>query len=109
MSNLMRCSYCGFLMQVPAGSGTQAECPRCGKVVDVPAAGAPVGASGAKPQAAGESAARSHTAYVKTVVDPPGQQYSSAGLAEQPANLVWRRMFEALMDPRSIQWMLMIG
>jgi hypothetical protein len=26
-----------------------------------------------------------------------------------PQNQVWRRMFEALLDPRSIQWMLIIG
>ncbi len=26
-----------------------------------------------------------------------------------PKNVVWRQMFEALIDPRSIQWMLMIG
>jgi hypothetical protein len=47
---------------------------------------------------------------IESFLDPPTSQHASAAAAAaQPPNLVWRRMFEALMDPRSIQWMLMVG
>jgi hypothetical protein len=104
-------------------AGTRAECPTCGALVQIPltsddaAAFAPQPGqapptpvkeffdpprAAVAPQAAG-AAGRGGSAQ------PAGGAGSAAAAVAEPPAPVMRRMFEALLDPRSIQWMLMIG
>src|SRR5262245_49995602 len=105
-------------------AGSRAECPTCGSLVHIPTS---------SDEAAFTEVERGQAAPtpVKEFFDPPrggakprkpwessvgGPQASAAGAAPAAATMpaeppvpVMRRMFEALLDPRSIQWMLMIG
>src|SRR6185503_5721339 len=46
---------------------------------------------------------------IEHFLDPPASKQAAAAATAAPKNLTWQRMFKALLDPRSIQWMLMIG
>src|SRR6476646_790687 len=112
MSIIVRCCFCGHLLKAPTeAAGRRAECPYCGKAIDVaetPAA-KPASSSQAAPEQPSGSRAAFESTEIENFLDPPTSQQSSAAAAAAPKNLTWQRMFEALLDPRAIQWMLMIG
>ena len=79
-------------------AGKRAECPVCGKTLQIPDKRSPstppiVVPIGVLP-----------TPVTKSI-DPPTVEAPAADAGPS----VFRRMFEALLDPRSIQWMLLIG
>src|SRR3954465_3280856 len=113
MPIIVRCCFCGHLLKAPTESaGRRAECPYCGKAIEV-AASATGPRSSAGPSSAPEQTGAEQSAFESTEIehflDPPTAQQSAAAARAAPKNLTWQRMFEALLDPRSIQWMLMIG
>lgn len=92
MSIYVKCA-CGNLLSAPENlAGPYLECPICGKKVEIPHGPSTEGAS-PELESRGPSAAPQPTVVA-----------SSGNKTE-----IWRRMFESLLDPRSIQWMLMIG
>ena len=97
-------------------AGSRAECPTCGAIVQIPSASGET--YSLDPDDFGAAAP---PMPVHEFLDPPraakpqanggagvgvGNAGGSAAVADVP---VMRRMFEALLDPRSIQWLLMIG
>lgn len=115
-------------------AGKRAECPTCGRTLAIPEqnspspaavamaaalAGAPSGASRSPaapaasprpdaPAAGGRRPAAAEPMEIVDFLDPPVARPSSASApGKKPLSL--RIMFEALLDPRSIQWMLMLG
>jgi hypothetical protein len=106
-------------------AGSRAECPTCGEIVEIPAS--------AKASTSPEpEVGRAGPTAVREYLDPPTwgpkthsgggtaqsanpsatadlRQAAAAAVAAPPPIPVMRRMFEALLDPRAIQWMLMIG
>jgi hypothetical protein len=107
MSIVVRCT-CGRVLKArDEFGGTRAECPSCGRLVQIPLASAQVETT--TDPAPGEAA----PTPIKEFLDPPRgdaePQARAAAAASAPEVPVMRRMFEALLDPRSIQWMLMIG
>lgn len=95
------CQSCGRALRAREEfAGKRGECPYCGVVLQVPSSSnEPVQAElvGKPPAAATE---------IHQFFDPP----SAAPMADgSPTSLSLRRMFEALLDPRSIQWMLTLG
>jgi len=81
-------------------AGKRAECPYCGCVLQVPPAEAPIEAELVQPAAGREGAA------IQQYFDPPSSPPKAATVG---TSLSLQRMFEALLDPRSIQWMLTLG
>ena len=109
----VRCCFCGHLLKAPTEfAGRRAECPYCGKAIDV-AETATTTAGFIRPvrtrTTERNKAAQFESAEIEHFLDPPTSQQSAAAATAAPKNLTWHRMFEALLDPRSIQWMLMIG
>jgi len=102
MAILVRC-LCGRELRARADfAGARTECPTCGRTIEIPRLAATAAAS-RPPAPAVEEAA-----WITEFLDPPTG--AAAAVAAGPPKLpVLRRMFEALLDPRSIQWMLMIG
>jgi hypothetical protein len=89
-------------LKTPAGfAGRLGECPFCGKTVEIPST--PIG--GTTPSSAPESSRES--ANIEHFLDPPPADPANVSAATK--NVIWQRMLEALLDPRSIQWMLTIG
>src|SRR5690242_9904200 len=99
MSSLLRCEHCGRLLKVPGESGTwPGTCPNCGKEV----------------KATSGSSAGASRAYEQFATANQGFESSAVGKSPTASvrplrNLTWQRMFQALLDPNSIQWILMIG
>jgi len=83
-------------------AGTTAECPDCGRPVEIPAPEAGSAESGDAPDDSDEFAEE-----ITEFLQPPSAPVSSPDVDQRPS--VVRRMFEALLDPRSIQWMFMLG
>ncbi len=106
MPIVVRCS-CGRVLKArDEFAGTRAECPTCGQVVQIPAA------SKAAETVVDHGVDQAAPTPIRDFLDPPtGPAAASYAAAphEPPAPPVLRRMFEAMLDPRSIQWMLMIG
>jgi len=110
---LVRCACGRELRARPAFAGSRAECPTCGRTIEIPR----VAAAPSRPEqpAATTAAAREAASPppappldITEFFDPPtGSAPAAPAGAAKPT--VMRRMFEALLDPRSIQWMLMIG
>src|SRR3954471_6970651 len=113
MPIIVRCCFCGHLLKAPTEfAGRRAECPYCGKAIEVAetATAKPGSSQQAPPESAGGANAAFESAEIEHFLDPPtSQQAAAAAATAVPKNLTWHRMFEALLDPRSIQWMLMIG
>lgn len=113
MSIIVRCQTCGHLLKAPADStGRRGECPFCGKTINISspssAGAAAVGMGSSTPD--NPSTAPFESMDIEHFLDPPSSEHPAASAAvAAPKNQVWRRMFEALLDPRSIQWMLIIG
>lgn len=82
-------------------AGRMAVCPSCGRTVETPNASAGLPWSATAPPM-----------EIREFLEPPqsrpesDQSIAGATAAPKPA---LRRMFEALLDPRAIQWMLLIG
>jgi hypothetical protein len=112
MPIVVRCT-CGRVLKARDDfAGSRAVCPSCGGTVEIPTA-APEGAS-----VAATMAGSAEPVHIKEFLDPPrasakpsatADHGHAAAVATEPAVPVMRRMLEALLDPRSIQWMLMIG
>jgi hypothetical protein len=79
------------------GDGS-AVCPHCGKEVKSTGDSSP-------------SASRAYEQFASANqgFDPAAVQESPKASAAALKNLTWQRMFQALLDPNSIQWILMIG
>src|SRR3954467_13688626 len=111
MPIIVRCCFCGHLLKARTESaGRRAECPYCGKAINVAetATAKPASSGETSPETPAEAKAAFDSAEIENFLDPPTSQKAAAATAA-PKNLTWHRMFEALLDPRSIQWMLMIG
>lgn len=105
-------------------AGTRAECPYCGKELTIPAAES---ITGADPQmqekvtqfVAGTTAARSNEAAtasaapkpppteIRDFLDPP--KSPNAPAEREKAEPVLKRMLDAVLDPRAIQWLMLLG
>ncbi len=97
------CQSCGRALRArDEFAGKRGECPYCGVVLHVPqSADEPIQAElvGSLPPGAA-------TTEIDQFFDPP----SAPPKGDSPkTSLSLRRMFEALLDPRSIQWMLTLG
>src|SRR5262249_358799 len=112
MSIIVRCQFCGHLSKAPnEAMGRRAECPYCGKAVEVTQ---PTPAQSSAPSAAAveqtdQGAGFFESAQIEHFFDPPKGNPSTIPTPPAKKNLTWERMFQALLDPRAIQWMLMIG
>jgi len=87
--------------------GTRAECPACGRELSIPAASHPQPSAAASARdrgLPGASAPAEEPLQITEFLDPP-----SRPVAAKKPTFSFRLMFEALLDPRSIQWMLTIG
>jgi hypothetical protein len=113
MSINVRCGACGHLLRAPAESvGRRAECPFCGSPIDVsaPSTSGPKSADTTSSPNPHASSPPHDYVNIENFLDPPTSQHAEESAPIKPQkNSVWRQMFEALMDPRSIQWMLTIG
>lgn len=104
-------------------AGTRAECPYCGSELTIPSADLSEGADPSTQEKVADfvkqaTAAKTETASAQTpprpepteirdFLDPPAERpKSSPAVAEEP---VLQRMLQALLDPRAIQWLLLIG
>ncbi len=91
------CGHCGRQLKArDEFAGTRAECPTCGKQLYIPVQAESVAES-----------PRHEPMEVVDFLDPP-QAAPPAPPAEPPVPL-GRRMLEAALDPRSIQWLLLFG
>jgi len=87
-------------------AGRRAQCPACGRVLTVPKRPAEpkaAAAAGVSPKLA-ELLKQTEAAEITEYLDPPA---AKAAKAEKPSYL--RLMFEGLLTPQSIQWMLILG
>jgi len=112
MSIPVRCSGCGKLLIARVDfAGRRGECPFCGSTVEIPGAAAPsqIPPDAVASAAAGGSSRRAAPSEIKHYLDPPSSPHPSTTADADAKPPVFRRMFEALLQPRSIQWMLMIG
>jgi hypothetical protein len=105
----VRCA-CGKIGQARQEfAGRRAQCPACGRVLPIPESGPPpiteaaAALATALPAGAASSPAAAAEPF-REYLDPP-----SAPIAKKIKTISVRRMFEALLDPQSIQWMLMLG
>ena len=105
MAIVVHCQCGRVLTALENFGGRRAVCPSCGRTVDIPAA-----AAGVEPD--DPSLGLSDPLRVKEFLDPPREsakpQAAETSVALSAASPL-RRMLEALLDPRAIQWMLMIG
>lgn len=115
MPIVVQCS-CGRVLKArDEFAGSRAECPTCGKLVQIPEASAEnyTNAAGDSVGSSASQAGQAALTPVREYFDPPSgsakPQATAAAVAAEPPVPVMRRMFEALLDPRAIQWMLMIG
>src|SRR4051812_48417835 len=108
----VRCCFCGHLLKAPTEfAGRRAECPYCGRAIEVAPTSSPNPPTSKRPapEYPGHAKPAFESTEIEHFLDPPTSQQSAAAATAAPKNLTWHRMFEALLDPRSIQWMLMIG
>lgn len=102
-------------------AGARADCPYCGRTLEIPAAEADVEpdlvTADSQPMRSTERVAAArrrsveHASEITEFLDPPRNAPASAKRATGavPSKPVLRRMFEALLDPNSIQWLLVLG
>ena len=83
-------------------AGKRAQCSACGRILRVPERPAQAGEGTA---AAGANAAATEQALeITEFLEPPG-----VPIKKKEKTISLQQMFEALLDPRSIQWMLILG
>lgn len=98
----VQCS-CGQWLRTPEEyAGKRAECPSCGRVFQLPLVSPKVPPDAAQGQRPPEAPP---AADVKDFLDPP----STPPVKPRTQRVSLRAMFMALLDPRSIQWMLILG
>jgi hypothetical protein len=94
-------------------AGAKADCPFCGRTLEIPsAAGERDSAISAIEQIAAKRREREDASEIKEFLDPPRPEPTTRGVQHDstpPSKPVLRRMFEALLDPSSIQWLLVLG
>ncbi len=95
---------CGRKLQArDSFAGTRAECPSCGREIQIPGKSEPTSmASPSSTASAPDELAMEITEFL----DPPSAK-SDAQPVDRPS--IARRMLEALLDPRAIHWMLFFG
>ena len=111
MSLTVQCSCGQWLVAHDKFAGKRGHCTACGRAVQIPEVAESVEAGGGA-DAAAEAASpmQSKPIGIREYLDPPGDPVASAAPEKAEGKVsVMRRMFEALLDPRSIQWMMMIG
>jgi hypothetical protein len=102
MTISLRCP-CGACMSAEERSaGKRGRCPSCGRILLIPASTVSAGASDGNESTAPDG--DEQRISISEPNDPP-----AAPKARPDRSLVLRRMFDALLDPRSIQWMLTLG
>ena len=108
-------------------AGSRAECPTCGRTLTIPSQTATDGNPGARIPAHPTSSPPTgppisqkscdsnrapideHPLDIVDFLDPPTAPAAPAAPKPPRKQISLRIMFEALLDPRSIQWMLMLG
>ena len=103
MAIYVQCSCGRRLKARDEFAGQRAECIYCGQTVtipDRPAAAAPAAAPAQQAAPSPDQEAEEITEFL----DPP-----STPVADSGRSLSLRPMFDALLDPRSIHWMLILG
>ncbi len=107
MSIIVQCSCGRRLKARDEFAGKRADCPHCGTTLTVPES-SPQPASGAAsgvadpPETTGPPLERA--VEITEFLDPP-----SAAVQKEKESAWLPAMLEALLDPRSIQWMLILG
>lgn len=101
----VRCECGQKLKARDESAGRRAECPHCGRMVLIPASGDDSVESEQTSSLLVDSPALNVTVFV----DPIGGEAESVRGEAQSQTPVFRRMLEAMLDPRAIHWMLLIG
>lgn len=103
---------CGTNLKAPDNfEKKRAECPMCGKLIEVPKS---FEESAEATKAEGfvdsiqQKIEQDFSHEILEYIDPPGEDAAPAEPSEPKPTILFR-MFEALLDPRSIQWMLLLG
>ena len=104
MAVIFKCSCGQRLKAAASAAGRRAECPICGQAVEVPHRSQTGGED-----TVSESWRSSDPLESRVFLDPPSTPPAAAAASRADEPSVVRRMFEALLDPHSIQWMLIIG
>lgn len=100
----VHCGHCGRQLKArDEFAGTRAECPTCGKLVEIPAKQAV--ALGA----AASTEDRSEPIEIVDFLDPPESKPVKKPAVDVPQISLGRKMLEAALDPKSIQWLLLFG
>lgn len=116
MSIPIRCVCGRHLLARDDFAGARAECPTCGRTLQIPAN--PEAKRPTPPPTSAAPHSDVEPLEITEFLDPPSPEEPSAAshspvhaasAPPKPPRSVASRMFEALLDPRSIQWMLMIG
>lgn len=116
MAILVTCACGRRLKAEERFAGARADCPFCGRQLEIPAADAVAEPADVPPRAVEQLAASRRrssepASEITDFLDPPTDRRASerpvaAGQARKPVLL---RMLEALLDPQSIQWLLVLG
>lgn len=106
MSIIVQCGCGRILSARDEFAGRRVECPTCGRTVQIPLAPS-AGQKGSESGPHRDATRSQESVEIKHSLDPPSSAAAAAPAVEKDS--VIRKMFEALLDPRSIQWMLMIG
>ena len=96
---IMAKCVCGAQLKLPESfAGRRVVCPTCGETLQV---------DEQQPQPMADTANKVDSIPIQVTesLDPP----SVASASKDDKQSVLRRMFEAMLDPRSIQWILTIG
>lgn len=103
MAIKLKCECGRVLVAADKFAGASGYCPSCGRVVITPEA-TPTGAAGA-----------TAALPIREFLDPPRAETPERPTEDIPISVeddpkpVLRRMFEALLDPQAIGWMLTLG
>jgi hypothetical protein len=84
--------------------GARGECPFCGSKLQIPAAASSESSGSGTAAGVGRAGEAEEAIEIKEFLDPPSWM-PPRGQGVKSLRMMW----EALLDPRSIQWMLMIG
>lgn len=97
----VRCPKCSRMLRArDEFAGSRAECPDCGSTIEIPE-------KSSSQQSEATAKRNVEPVEITEFLDPPGAEVAPE--IEEPSTPVLQRMFEALLDPRAIHWMLTIG
>ncbi len=109
MPILLRCEKCGRRLKArPEFQGKRAECPECGATILIPKDSGDAGGKTSQGTKIGSYAA-DFSVEITDFLEPPDSRPQVETPTAPARKSVTRRMLEALLDPRAIQWLLMIG